>query len=191
MSYDREQVLEAYRRIGTVKGVCDQTGCPPYIATIWLKKARLLTPKDNQSYGTKSSKNGALAEAEFQRLVPEAVSANTHIQENNPVFDFMIGDLTVDIKYSSLWKTVGKWGFRTALDKAFAPDLYCAFLATQNSGKLSDGYHILLIPSDLADGKSITLTPSNQGSPWWQFAVAPDQLRAALLEMADMEETPN
>jgi len=38
MTYTRESVIENYRLNGNIPGVCADTGCPPYIAYIWLKK---------------------------------------------------------------------------------------------------------------------------------------------------------
>ncbi|MCL2524583.1 MAG: hypothetical protein FWF17_08325 [Betaproteobacteria bacterium] len=184
MSYNKDQIFECYKRLGSIKGVCVETGCPPYIAYIWLRKAKLLRENDKQQYGTSSSKLGAAAEAEFQQLVPEAMAANINLEPNNPSFDFMVGDLTIDVKYSSIRPSDGRWGFNTARNKALVPDLYCAFFATAPGGKLKDGYHLLLIPHEMLCVKDPVLRPDDRDNPLWQFAIEPAALRSTLLSMA-------
>lgn len=56
--YTPDSVVATCGRLGNIRSACAETGCPPYVAYIRLRKA------------------GALAEREFQRLVPSGELAN-------------------------------------------------------------------------------------------------------------------
>lgn len=94
MSYDRASVLEAYGRTSSLRAACAETGCPPYVAYIWCKKAGVLALHDKTRYGTRANQMGALAEKEFQRLVPRAMPANATLDPNCPAFDFDVDGIT-------------------------------------------------------------------------------------------------
>ena len=181
METQREKFLESINRLGTLRAACEETGIAPYIGYLWAKKAGALSERDGRSYGTLASRLGVEAEAEFRRLVPNALYANRDLSENCPSFDFDVEGTTVDVKYSSIRQSIGAWEFKTAQRKPFAPDFYAAFFASMVSGKLSDGYHLFLIPHDLVGGRScVQLRPENQKSIWWQFKVNPVDLAAVL-----------
>ena len=144
--YTREQVCEVYKQHGSIRAVTDETGCPPYTAFIWLKKAGVLNSVDSVRYGTQASRNGGAAEKEFKRLVPKAMAANEHLNANCPSFDFDINGWTVDVKFSSINKT-GTYRFATAGAKALRPDFFCVFACSK--GSIQSGYRILLIPEDM------------------------------------------
>ena len=178
MAYDKKSVIAAYQKTGNLKGACSETGAPPYIAFIWLKKAGLLTSNDKCNYGTRGQQLGAEAEKEFQRLVPQAMSANKHLQDNCPAFDFDIFGTTVDVKYSSIRNSSAQWGFKTANAKALKPDFYVAFFATDTSGDLKDGYRVFVFPDEVFGGRTnISLSPHNSKSEWLDFEIEPEKLR--------------
>lgn len=178
MAYDKKTVIAAYQKTGNLKGACSETGAPPYIAFIWLKKAGLLTSNDKCNYGTRGQQLGAEAEKEFKRLVPQAMSANANLQDNCPSFDFDIFGTTVDVKYSSVRNSTGGWGFKTARAKILKPDFFVAFFATHTSGNLKDGYRVFIFPCDVLDGRSqITLGQNDTRSEWLDFEIEPEKLR--------------
>lgn len=179
MAYTRESVLEAYQRLGNLRAACTETGAPPYVAFIWCKKAGVMTTADKSRYGTKAQQQGAGAEAEFQRLVPFALPANTALVKNCPGFDFDVDGVTVDVKFSIL-RSRGNWGFDTAKHKHLPPDLYALFLCTHESGDIKDGYRLLIIPHDtVGDRSHVTLRPGSI-SDLWSFEINPADLATLL-----------
>lgn len=56
------------------------------------------------NYTTRPQSLGGGAEKLFQSMVPNALDANESIQLNNPDFDFIYKDLTIDVKFSSAHK---------------------------------------------------------------------------------------
>lgn len=145
-TYSREQVYEVYKQLGSIRAVTNETGCPPYTAFIWLKKAGILNSVDSVRYGTLASRNGGAAEQEFKRLVPKAMAANEHLDAHCPSFDFDINGWTVDVKFSAINKT-GAYRFATAGNKALRPDFFCVFACAK--GSIQSGYRILLIPEEM------------------------------------------
>ncbi|MDR2733395.1 MAG: hypothetical protein LBC99_01980 [Spirochaetota bacterium] len=182
--YSREGVLRAYAELGALREACERTGCPPYIAYIWLKKARALKPDEATRYGTDGAKLGALAEKEFQRLVPEAMSANGQLQKNCPSFDFDIRGITVDVKYSSITSR-GAWQFVTAKHKELKPDFFAVFCALTEKG-LDGGYRLFLIPAEFTDNTmKICFTPGNEKNPVFDYEVEPRNLAKTFALMAE------
>lgn len=184
--YSKESVLAAYRLFGSVKEACKETGCPPYIAYIWLTKAGMLNSKDRIQYGGRSQREGASAEQEFQRLVPDAMDCNAHMALNNPGHDFMLGQIKVDVKFSAIG-TRGNWHFDVQRNrpgmrnrKDALPDFFVVF-ATE--GKfIKDGYRLFLFPRDMVKSqRSVRWTPEVP-SCWFDFEVEPEALAAILHE---------
>lgn len=182
--YTRQSVIDAYQRLGSVRDACDETGCSPYVAVIWLSKAGVLKANERARYGCESSQRGAEAELEFQRLAPQAVCANSTVASNNPSFDFMVGETTVDVK-SAIPRSDGRWGWTMPGNKALQPDFVVVFLANDKTG-LQSGYRILLLPVALMpDSRSKALRPENDKSPLWDFEVQPEALAELLAESAE------
>lgn len=180
MTYSRDLVVAAYREAGNIRATCAKTGVSPYTAFIWLKQAGVLTLDDKSSYGTRSAKAGAEAEMEFQRLVPDAIPANKHIQNNCPSFDFLVHELSVDVKFSAI-RSGGDWGWRMCRHKPLKPDFVVVFLSQGRT--ISDGYFILLLPEQLfEDRASMSLSQTSRDSFLWDFQIGPDSLSKTLHE---------
>lgn len=92
------------------------------------------------SYVTRASSLGGAAERMFAELIPEAIDANQSIHINNPNFDFIYKDLTIDVKYSSAHKRKeshsNHWSVRTSGEK----DLIVAFLERKKGMELDEPY---------------------------------------------------
>lgn len=175
--YDREKVIDIYKKTGSIKITCAETGVAAYIIFIVLKKSGLLTAQEKQKYGGVYQQRGANAEAEFQKLVPAAMNSNKHLESNCPSFDFDINGAMVDVKYSSLRPSTGRWEFKTAHAKTLQPDFYVCFFATSESGELRDGYRIFLFPSELlGDRKVISISPKKDKCEWLDFEIKADEL---------------
>lgn len=180
MSAAREKLLAAYARLGNLRAACAETGAAPYVAYIWCRKAGVLKADDKSRYGSQAQRRGASAEAEFKRLVPAAMPANSALVKNCPGFDFDVDGILVDVKYSSRNKCGGAWRFFTARHKPLAPDLYVVFFATDPGGDLADGYRLLLIPHDFVSDRSVINLQPNSGSELWQLEVQPETLSGLL-----------
>ncbi len=126
------------------------SGLPALSAHIKLISSGVISLQDKVKYSSKGGKLGALAEIEFQKLVPNAVNYNTIVQKNNPVFDFKYGDLTIDVKYSSFFKRGNHNYWRIQPSKA---DLLVAFLETKKGKGVKDA-EILIIPQAFIDVKT-------------------------------------
>lgn len=180
----RAGIIESYRKHQNIKLTCMETGCSPYTAFIILKKTGLLSIQEKISYGTPSSKNGAMAEDEFQRLVPRAVSANRVVQNNCPSFDFMVGETSIDVKYAALRRN-GNYGWSMCGKKLLKPDFVVVFLAEKTL--LQDGYRILLLPEAMfPDNNSMSLSKNNTSNRLLDFEIQPQDLQDALLEHAGL-----
>jgi len=184
----REEIINAYRRLGNIAAVCMETGCQPYIAYKILKISKVLKAKEGTVYGTHSQKQGARAELEFKRLVPFAMPANETMQNNCPVYDFDINGTTVDVKFCSFCSGAGRYSFRTAQSKHFRPDWYCAFMADTDVKELITGqYRVVLIPDDAVQQvKSVSFT--ERGSRYWDFEIPPQELAAFFREYLPLNQ---
>jgi hypothetical protein len=200
MPYTKQSVIDAYKRIGNIRGVCEETGCPPYNAYIWLRIEGMLTIDEKCSYGTAGAKLGGDAEKEFQRLVPKAMCANSNIRKCNPVFDFMLGNITIGVKASSPKMHEGRkyWKFETAgclkgkKAKKSTPDFYCVFLCFSRDRRIGGGYKLLLVPHDLTIGQgAVSINVEKDENEWLNFLIEPDDLASTLAEAADLGVVTN
>ena len=190
----RDLIIEAYLRTGSVKAACAEVGMMPYNAYIILKTAGVMKIEDKRNYGTTIQRYAADAEAEFQKLVPFAMPANKVIRANNPIYDFDVQGMKVDVKLcidrpskqrksvidkngnSKLVKGGSNYAFNTANhhDKDGHPDFYAVFIC--DSGKISKGYRVLLIPDELVgDAKTVNFS-KDEKADWWNFEIQPSEL---------------
>ena len=97
------------------------------------------------NYTTRSQSLGGGAERLFQSLVPDALDANDYIQLNNPDFDFIYKDLTIDVKYSSAHKRKKGHSVHWSLRCTGDMDLIVAFLEREEGSELDEPI-IAIIP---------------------------------------------
>ena len=104
-------------------------------------------------------------------------------KKNNPVYDFVFKNMTIDVKYSSLYAG-GKsnhWGVRCKGEQ----DFIVAFLEREQGAGIDSPY-CLLIPMDFVDMKQMHISPS--GSWFKEFQVEPEELRGILNDYAELRE---
>lgn len=169
--YTIDEVLDSYKRLGSIPAVTQETGCPPYIVFKWLKFRKMLKPTDGMKYGSASSKKGFEAEVEFKKLVPFAMPANEHLQSNCPSFDFDINGCSVDVKLSGI-RSGKRYEFKTSGRKHFSCDFYVVFCLTGES--ISEGYRLLVIPAEIAD--TVGAISIAEKSKYWDFEIQPTEL---------------
>ena len=97
-------IVEIYLETGDFHEAVKQSGLPTHIAHLKLIKSGCLKIQDKIQYGSRTAKLGGMAEELFQKYVPDATDANKYFKKNNPVYDFWLDGLTIDVKYSSLYK---------------------------------------------------------------------------------------
>ena len=97
------------------------------------------------NYTTRPQSLGGGAERLFQSLVPDALDANESIQLNNPDFDFIYKDLTIDVKFSSAHKRKEGHNIHWSLRCSGNIDLIVAFLEREEGSELDEPI-IAIIP---------------------------------------------
>ena len=184
----KQEMVDLYIETNDFHEVKRQSGLPPYLVHIILTQAGVLKIQDKIQYGNKSQKLGGEAEALFQKLVPKAIDANRQFKKNNPVYDFVYRNLTIDVKYSSArinkrYQTgTISWSVRAQGNQ----DIIVAFLEREKGSELNEPY-ILLIPMNFIDVKE-HLMISKSGVWFNEFQVKADDLEMILDSYADLLE---
>ena len=104
----KKDIVEIYKECGNFHQAVKESGLPALVAHVKLLSSGVLKIQDKIKYGSESARLGGKAEELFQKLVPEAVDANKYWQQNNPKYDFMYKNMTIDIKFSSCYKSRNK-----------------------------------------------------------------------------------
>lgn len=179
-------IVDIYLETGNFQTAVRQSGLPVHIAHMKLLKSGVLKIQDKIQYGSRAAKLGGLAEELFQKYVPNAVDANKYFEKNNPVYDFMFGNLTIDVKYSSLHKGRGNggdyWGIRVTGDQ----DFICAFLESEKNKEL-DNPKILLIPMAFITTSSKQHISQNSYLIK-EFSIEPEELQPLLKQYSELRD---
>lgn len=175
-------VVEIYLETGDFHEAVRQSGLPTHIAHLKLIKSGCLKIQDKIQYGSRTAKLGGMAEELFQKYVPDATDANKYFKKNNPVYDFWLDGLTIDVKYSSLYKRKNgnshHWQLRTKGNQ----DFIVAFLERESGSELEEP-NILLIPMQfIEEQKELHISQSGR----WinDFQVEPEELQPLLKDYA-------
>lgn len=97
------------------------------------------------NYTTRPQSLGGGAERLFQSLVPDALDANESIQLNNPDFDFIYKDLTIDVKFSSAHRRKDGHNIHWSVRCSGNMDMIVAFLEREEGSELDEPI-IAIIP---------------------------------------------
>lgn len=189
----KKDIVEIYKECGNFHQAVKESGLPTLVAHIKLLSSGVLKIQDKIKYGSESARLGGKAEEYFQKLVPAAVDANKYWQVNNPKYDFMYKNITIDVKFSSCYRSrrskESKARHWTARCSGSA-DLYVIFLENEKNknkeDKLENSY-ILLIPNGFLhtkENKHFT-----KGSAFFtDFQVKKEELNTMLDEYAGVLE---
>lgn len=178
-------IVDIYMECGDFHTAVKRSGLPTHIAHLKLLRSGCLKIQDKIQYGSKGAKLGGKAEELFQKLVPEAVDANRYFQKNNPVYDFCLKDITIDVKYSSMRKdkrhksASGNWAVRATGEQ----DFIVAFLERDAGTELDEAY-TLLIPMQFIDVDNLYISKS--GAWFKEFSIEPEELQPTLKEYVDL-----
>lgn len=168
-----DEIVSIYLKTGDFKEAVRLSGLPTLVAHIKLLSSGVLSIEDKINYGSEAARLGGEAEALFQKIMPEAVNANRYIRVNNPVFDFMYGDLTIDVKYSSFHQGA-HWDFNTIGNQ----DLIVAFLERETGAKLKDPL-VMVVPRGLWSKTKMSVIPD--GEYFEAFHVPTDEVRDVIM----------
>lgn len=188
------RVLDSYyRNNGNLKAITIDVGLSVWLCAKTLEQLGL-SPNWN-SYRDSFTRQGvnaqgASGEEEFKRLVPYAVDMNGQYQANNPVFDFLVGETTVDVKTGKLRRhprsNSGWYEFKILSQEL--PDFYAFFALKDSEKPLSAGnYHLFLIPSAVIPERISSVRigeiTERHRNPYWDFEIEPAALSVILEEV--------
>ncbi|EOS7917683.1 hypothetical protein E0T54_RS05470 [Enterococcus hirae] len=181
----RQEIIDFYVEHG-----CDfpltqnETKMPAFRLQILLAKAGVLKIQDKINYGTKAQKLGGLAEQRFHELVPKALDTNKLFKKNYPGYDFVVGNLMIDVKFSSIHSrnAVEYWGIKTS----GCQDCLAVFLERNAGDGMKDPY-ILFIPMSFIDEGQTQIHISKNGVWFKEFAVDPDELAMIIDDYAELK----
>lgn len=177
-------IVDLYLEHGDFKTAVRLSGLPVHVAHLKLLKSGALQIQDKIRYGNKAAKLGGEAEALFQKLVPTAVDANRYFKKNHPVYDFMYGNLTIDVKYSSSRRQSSHvfWKVRVSGDQ----DFIVAFLEREAGQGLNNPIILLLPMSFIENASSLHIS---KGGPWIkEFQIEPEELEETLRGYSELRE---
>lgn len=172
-----KKIVDIYLETNDFMEVVRQTGLPAFKVHMVLLQHGVLAINDKIRYGSRAQKLGGQAEELFQRLVPKAVDSNKFYKVNTPVYDFVLGQLKINVKYSSYRKD-GRWGF----DFRKKPEMGVLFLEREKGVELNDPY-ILVIPESFIQIKEM-LSISKSSLFFNNFVVKQDNLAQVLDDYA-------
>lgn len=186
------KIVDAYMETGSFLKACQIANMKPLFAHLALAKAGVLKIQDKINFGTESQKLGGEAERRFQEIFPEAIDANALWKRNNPVFDFNVWGVTVDVKYSSYRtssRDCGKrqtkpyWGF--GVRQTNGADIYFVFLENDETMDGLGNPYMLMIPSSMIHQKS-SCNITKSSSYFKDFQVTEDEARDMMRGYAEM-----
>lgn len=180
----RKRIIDVYKKTKNFNKTVNLTEMPIPVVFYILRSQNLLTSLDKINYGSESAMLGGEAEKMFQKLVPEAIDANRYIRVNNPEYDFLYKDLTIDVKYSGklIRKNTQYWNVRTDGEQ----DIIIVFLERERGNKIKNPC-ILFIPTMFITTKS-HITVSENGKYFKNFLVESEDLEKLLDEYAELRE---
>lgn len=178
-------IVDIYMECGNFHEAVKKSGLPIHVAHLRLLKSGCLKIQDKICYGSKGAKLGGQAEELFQTLVPDAIDANRYFQKNNPVYDFYMEGITIDVKYSSRRSNKGiknGWGISVRGEQ----DFIVAFLESAPGRELENSY-VLCIPMAFVDQtRKLSITEGNVY--FKEFMIEPEELQPMLKEYASLRK---
>jgi hypothetical protein len=165
------QVYEKHRNL---KLAAAELGITWQTLYVRLRRAGVAVIGDKMRYGTDRDRLGAMSEAQFQQLVPYAVSKNAEAFQAK--YDFDVAGHKVDVK-ASMPRRLNKrhqaesWAFSFKKQSLVCDFIVCFCLNEERAPE-----HILLVPKEFFAGLQ-TVSVSRRGdSKWLDYAVKPSEL---------------
>ncbi|MEY4910097.1 MAG: hypothetical protein RL260_3815 [Pseudomonadota bacterium] len=177
----RQKFFDHYAASGDMRAAAAEAGISTLLGFKLLKMSGAMLVSDRLKFGSAGQKLGALAEVEFQRLVPNAKQMNTN-ERQHPGFDFLAGSNRVDVKASSIRKS-GGWIFtlNAMPARGYGADYY-VLIAALAGQTLSAGYDMYIIPAEMFSASpigSVCIRQNKKVAHWaCEFLCSPDDAAA-------------
>ncbi|MGX2974435.1 riboflavin synthase subunit alpha [Ursidibacter arcticus] len=184
------RVLDSYyKNNGNLRAITEDVKLNVWLVSKTLEQLGISPNWASYKERAETGNVGDWAEEEFKRLVPNALDMNIQYQMNNPVFDFIVNEKTIDVKSANprASRNTFQYAFRirSHIDDE-VPDFFCFFLIKDKIKEPKQGnYHILLIPKEILPEKNLSITIVPKGvvansAMYWDFEVEPSALAAML-----------
>lgn len=184
-----KDIVQIYLETKDFNQAVMMSGLPALVAHIKLLASGVLDIKDKIEHLPINASRGAKAEQLFWELVPNAIPANKVIAYNNKNYDFLYGNLEIDIKYSSLLdertNTRNKPRYQISIHNQ-KNDIVIVFCEKEKGTELNNP-HILFIPSFFIKSK-YCYNITKDGKRFKQFLVSPQELKNKLSEYNEIIE---
>jgi hypothetical protein len=167
-----EQV--AYEKHRHLKRAADELGIPWSSLYSRLRSQGVPVAGDKLHYGSDRDRLSALAEAQFKKLVPDAVHKNA--TEWQARYDFDVRGHKVDVKASMRRQLNKKY---QALSWAFAfkkQSMVCDFICCFCMNDAREIEKVLLVPREFFAGLQTVSVSCHGDSKWLDYAIDPDDL---------------
>lgn len=164
----------AYRKHQNLHLAAIELGIPWQTLYVRLKRSGEPVTGNKMRYGNDRDQLGALAEAEFKKLVSFAIDKNS--LEYQSKFDFSVLGFKVDVKASRPRQLSKKY---TALSWSFSfkrQTLICDFVCCFCMTKDKEVARILLVPSEYFKGLQTVSVGCSGDSKWLDFAISAQDL---------------
>lgn len=169
----RDDLIALVEQGESPEAACERLGVAKYVGFIWLKRCGMMDdPTRLMGIGSNRQLIGAMGEAKFKELIPEARNVNCSDAFNHPDYDYEYKSLTVDVKTATITSS-GRWHVSSLKGGC---DLYVIFLLHPGQ----EFYKAMLIPGGALLGKSITASPDNLEARFGDWVVGIDELKDAL-----------
>lgn len=146
-----------------------------------LKKLGEPVTGDKLRYGNDRDKLGALAEAEFKRLVPFAVDNNKLKHQSK--YDFDVMGQKVDVKASRPHQLNKRYAAKSWAFSFKRQSLVCDFICCFCLQEDKTIAHALLVPSEFFKGLQTVSVSCTGASKWLDYAIDPSELAKFFAEL--------
>lgn len=167
-------ISDAYDKHKNLKLAAAELGMPWQSLYVKLKNEGVPVTGDKLRYGSDRDRLGALAEAEFKRLVPSAADMNAvRFQAKH---DFEISGVKVDVKASTPRQLNKKYQAKSWSFSFKKQSLTCDFICCFCMDEERQTQHVLVVPKEFFQGIQTVSVSRSGGSKWLDYAVPSDQL---------------
>lgn len=171
----------AYEKHKNLKIAASEIGIKWQTLYYRLKKQGVSIIGDKLRYGSDRDRLSSIAEAEFKKYVPTAVSMNEIKWQFK--YDFTVNGHKVDVKCSTKRRLSSKY---PSLSWAFSfkrQSLICDFVCCFCLGDDRKTEKVLLVPSEFFKGLQTISVSVNGASKWLDYEVEADELEEFFLNL--------
>lgn len=168
------QEVLIYRKHMNLKLAALELGVAWQSLYVRLKKLGEPVTGDKLRYGTDRDRLGAIAEAEFKRLVPFATD-NNKLQHQSK-YDFDVNGQKVDVKAARPHQLNKKYEAKSWAFSFKKQSLVCDFICCFCFNDDKTLAHVLLVPSEFFKGLQTVSVSCSGGSKWLDYSISQYEL---------------